>query len=89
MLMTTVTISLPDSVARRLDKETSEKGFATRSEFVRALLRKYFVSELELETFTPKPLQEVKLDLAKTGRYSEKFIESVTKGLAKSSAYGR
>jgi len=85
--MATVTISLPDSVAKQLDQETLRKGFATRSEFIRSLLRRYFSGKLELETFTPKPIEEIRLELAKSGKYSEEFIESVTKGLSKSSAY--
>ena len=83
--MTTVTISLPDSIARELDKETAQRGFATRSEFVRALLRRYLGGSREFETYSTRPIEEIKLELAKTGKYSEKFIESVTKGLAKSS----
>lgn len=87
--MTTVTISLPDSVARQLDRETCQKGFATRSEFIRALLRRYFSGELELEVFSPQPIERVKFELAKSGRYSQDFIESVIKGLSKSSFYAR
>lgn len=86
--MTTVTISLPDSIAKQLDQETVQKGFATRSEFIRALLRRYLTGGVEFETFTSRPIEEIKLELAKTGKYSEKFIESVTRGLSKSSAYG-
>ncbi|PIS14292.1 hypothetical protein COT64_03395 [Candidatus Shapirobacteria bacterium CG09_land_8_20_14_0_10_39_12] len=85
--MTTVTISLPDSVARQLDKEISQKGFATRSEFIRSLLRRHFGNEEELKAFSLKPIEEIKLELAKTGKYDQKFIESVTSGLMKSSPY--
>lgn len=85
--MTTVTISLPDTVARQLDKETSQKGYATRSEFIRTLLRRYFSGEEELKVFSQKSIEEIKLELAKTGKYNQKFIESVTAGLLKSSPY--
>ena len=85
--MTTMTISLPTVIAKQLDQETKQKGFATRSEFIRSLLRHYFTKELELETFQPRPLEEIKFELARTGKYNQKFIESVIKGLAKSSAY--
>lgn len=87
--MTTITISLPNSIAKQLDKETSQRGFATRSEFIRALLRRYLNGESELAVFSPKPIEEIKAELAKSGKYSQKFIESVTKGLSKSSVYGR
>ncbi len=85
--MTTFTISLPEQVASLVETETSRQGYATRSEFIRALLRKYFSGELELEVFTPRPLEEVRQKMAKTGKYNSKFINSVTKGLSKSSAY--
>lgn len=85
--MSTITISLPSLIARQIDKEFQIKGFATRSEFIRDLLRRYFVHELKFETFEPQPLEKVKFELAKTGKYNQKFIESVLKGLAKSSVY--
>lgn len=62
-------------------------GFSTRSEFLRNLLRRYFSGQRQFEAFTPKPLEEIKFELAKTGKYSEKFIESVANGLSKSSLY--
>lgn len=87
--MTTITISLPEVIAQQIDRESTQKGFATRSEFIRALLRRYFANELSLEVFTPRPIKEIKLELTKTGKYSQKFIESVTRGLSKSSLYAR
>jgi Arc/MetJ-type ribon-helix-helix transcriptional regulator len=88
--MATVTISLPDQFAKKVDEEAKSQGFSTRSEFVRSLLRKYFaVDELKFEVFEPQPIEEIKLELAKTGKYNQKFIESVTKGLSKSSKYVR
>lgn len=85
--MTTFTISLPDQIAHCVETETHKQGFASRSEFIRLLLRRYFLGELQLEVFEPQPLAKIKLELAKSGKYSEKFIESVTSGLAKSSVY--
>ena len=85
--MTTVTISLPIQIAKKVDDETKSHGFATRSEFIRTLLRRYFAGELRFETFSPRPISEIKLELAKTGKYSEEFINSVVKGLSKSSSY--
>ncbi len=88
--MATLTISLPNQIAKRVDMEAKSQGFATRSEFIRSLLRKYFAGdEVRFETFTPRPIEEIKLELAKTGKYSQEFIESVTKGLKKASAYAR
>lgn len=85
--MTTFTISLPTAVARDVTLETKRQNFASRSEFIRSLLRRYFLGELQLEVFKPQPLAKIKLELAKSGKYSEKFIESVASGLKKSSAY--
>lgn len=86
--MATVTISLPNQIAKRVDVEAKNQGFATRSEFIRTLLRKYFAgNDVQFEKFTTQPLEEIKLELAKSGKYSQQFIESVTKGLSKSSKY--
>lgn len=87
--MTTFSISLPTPTAKQLDKEVKQAGFASRSEFIRALLRKYFTNELELKSFKPQRIEDIKVELAKTGKYSEKFIESVTKGISKSTLYDR
>lgn len=86
--MTTVTISLPTQIAKKVDDEAKSHGFATRSEFIRSLLRRYFThQELELEEFSPVPLEQLRLELAQTGKYSEKFIDSVIKGFERSSIY--
>lgn len=88
--MSTITISLPSQIAKKIDLEANKQGFATRSEFIRSLLRKYFNGmKDEFEVLDPKSIKQIKLDLAKTGKYNQKFIESVTEGLAKSSLYDR
>ena len=88
--MATLTISLPKQIATKIDSETKKLGFSTRSEFIRNILRQYFSEgELKFEPYEIRPLAQIKLELAKTGKYSQDFIESVTKGLAKSSRYGR
>ena len=89
--MATMTISLPDPAAKKLDMEAKKLGYATRSEFVRSLLRKYFAetASFELEEFKPVSLHVLKAELAKSGKYSEKFIESVIKGFKKSSVYAK
>ena len=88
--MSTVTISLPNQIAKRVDAEAKEQGFATRSEFIRSLIRKYFTGTqgtLKFEPFIPRPLEEIEEGFRKTGKYNEKFIKSVMAGLAKSSFY--
>lgn len=85
--MATLTISLPDNTARRIDAEVKHAGYATRSEFIRRLLRRHFEHSLEFDEFQPRPLSEIKKDLALTGKYNQKFIDSVITGLKRSSVY--
>ena len=85
--MATLTISLPNSMARRIDQETKTSGFSTRSEFIRSLLRRYFSNELRFEVFTPRPLPEIQAKLEKTGKYNQKFISGLMKGLSESPFY--
>ncbi|MBI4038912.1 ribbon-helix-helix protein, CopG family [Candidatus Daviesbacteria bacterium] len=88
--MATITISLPNQIAIKVDSEAQKHGFASRSEFIRSLLRRYFAKEQsEFEQFQPKPLEQIKLELAQTGKYNQEFIESIVKGLGKSSFYDR
>ena len=86
--MTTFTISLPEQIATKVDQVTLMEGFATRSEFIRNLIRRYLFPETKLEVFRPRPLMEIKKGLNATGKYNQKFVNSVIKGLKKSSAYG-
>jgi len=83
-----MTISLPDQVAKRVDEAVDTQGFATRSEFIRNLIRRYFFTEVSFEEYESKPLSSVKKDLIATGKYKKVFIDSIIKGLKKSSAYG-
>lgn len=85
--MATLTISLPDQVINQIGAEVKRRSFATRSEFFRDLLRKYFADDLRIERFEAKPLEEIRLELTRAGRYSEKFIDSVVRGLKRSSVY--
>lgn len=86
--MSTITISLPQQIAKKIDIETRKMGFATRSEFIRGLIRKYFTKdELTFEPFVPMPLEEIEKGLSQTGKYNQKFIKSVMRGLKDSSFY--
>lgn len=84
--MATVTISLPEKIAKKIDKQARAKGFATRSEFIRSILREH-LDDWELEEFEPVSLDQLRAELAATGKYSEEFIKSVIRGFKKSSAY--
>ncbi|MBI2085775.1 ribbon-helix-helix protein, CopG family [Candidatus Daviesbacteria bacterium] len=90
--MSTITISLPGQIAKKVDMEAKKQGFSTRSEFIRNILRRYLSypkEEFRFEPFVPKPLEEIRADFEKTGKYNKKFIDSVIKGLSKSSFYER
>ncbi|OGV95599.1 hypothetical protein A2W24_06905 [Microgenomates group bacterium RBG_16_45_19] len=85
--MTTITVSLPDDLASQVDVVSDRQGFATRSEFIRHLLRGYLKEELGLVEFKKLPLGEIKKGLEATGKYNNKFIDGVIKGLRQSSVY--
>lgn len=86
--MSTITISLPSQIAKKVDDEAKKQGFATRSEFIRTLIRKYFRSEeLILEEFVPRPLEEIRREFEKTGKYNKKFIDGLIRGIKESSLY--
>lgn len=86
--MSTITISLPSQITKRVDSEAKKLGFATRSEFIRSLLRRYFgYGGFTFDPFTPRPLEEIEKGLRKTGKYNEKFIKSVVRGLKNNSSF--
>lgn len=86
--MTTITISLPEQIATKVDQITLLEGFATRSEFIRNLIRRYLFPETKFEVFKTRPLEEIKAGFEATGKYNQKFIKSVISGLKQSSFYG-
>lgn len=89
--MSTITISLPSQITKRVDDEAKKQGFATRSEFIRSLIRRYFTGgakkEVIFQEFTPKPLNEIRNSFEKTGKYKSEFIDSLMEGLSQSSVY--
>lgn len=84
--MATLTISLPTQFITQINTEVKAQG-ATRSEFFRALLRKYFTKQIEFKPFVKIPLDKIENELRENGRYNDKFIKSVVKGFSKSSYY--
>jgi metal-responsive CopG/Arc/MetJ family transcriptional regulator len=91
--MQTVNISLPKILTQKIDKVVVQEGYASRSEFVRALIRFYLLSEkkeeITLMPFRKVSLKTIEKDMRTSGLYNEKFIKSVVSGLARSSAYGK
>lgn len=84
--MATLSISLPAQFISQIDTEAKNQG-ATRSEFFRGLLRKYFTKEIEFKPFVKVPLNQIEDELRESGKYNDKFIKSVVKGFSKSSYY--
>lgn len=84
--MATLSISLPTQFITQINTEVKAQG-ATRSEFFRALLRKYFTKQIEFKPFVKVPLNEIENGLRESGKYNEKFIKSVVKGFSESSYY--
>lgn len=85
--MATINISLPTKMATQLDQLKTHRGYATRSELVRELLRERLSQEPDFEVFRKPSLDTVAKDLAETGKYDQEFIKSIVSGLKKSSIY--
>lgn len=88
--MKTINISLPDSFADKITQEVKKGGFASVSEYIRSLIRDHVIKreeELKFEVFEKRPLSEIRRDFERTGLYNKKFIDSVMRGLARSSVY--
>ena len=84
--MATMTISLPARFVSQINIEAKNQG-ATRSEFFRTLIRKYFTERAEFKPFVRIPLKQLESELKKSGKHNDKFIKSVVKGFSKSSVY--
>lgn len=89
--MQTVNISLPEGLAKRIDEIVETEGYASRSELFRAFARFYLVSQekTDILPFKKVPLDTAKKDLRHSGRYGEKFVKSVVRGLSRSSLYAQ
>lgn len=87
----TLNISLPASLAAKTDEAVKKYGYASRSEFFRALLRTFLIKDniLNLEPFERIPLENIRTGLQSSGKYNQKFINSVMKGFTKSSIYAQ
>ncbi len=89
--MQTVNISLPEKLAKKIDSVVTREGYASRSEFIRALVRFYLLAEREEEIkllpFKKIPLKTIETEMRKSGKYNNKFIKSVVRGLSRSSLY--
>lgn len=87
--MATMTISLPQNLAKAVKSEAKKQGFATYSEFIRALVRTYFTKteKFKFEEFKPVSLAKLREEFTNTGKYNQKFIDSLIEGFKNSSVY--
>ena len=85
--MTTITISMPDAMAKTIDLASLKEGYATRSEYIRNLLRLHLTKNDELAVFKKQSLDAVATKLEGSGKYTRKFIKGVIDGLSKSSVH--
>lgn len=90
MYMATINISLPTKMAKTINQLSRTRGYASRSELIRDLLREKLNQEsAQFEVFDKRSLSQIRRELTKTGKYNKQFIESVVKGFKQSSVYGR
>ena len=91
--MKNININVTSQQAKLIDKAAQQRGFANRSEFFRSLLRyvlfysPQILKNLDAAAFEQPPSKNTSYiisELAKTGKYNKKFIESVESGLKKS-----
>ena len=91
--MRTINVNLTTQQARQVDQAAKQSGFANRSEFFRAILRYVFIhapgilNKLDSVNFEQPPTRDPEYiisELKKSGRYNQKFIESISTGLKKS-----
>lgn len=89
--MRAVSVTLPESLAQKTEALIDRGEYTSHSEVLRTALRFLFALEeeaipLELFQFSKRPLDEVKKELRGAGHKPE-FVESVIKGLKRSSVY--
>lgn len=95
--MTTFNISLTDEQAKLVDELTTRHGFASRSEFFRAMLRRVSVQpkvalEAAIWPFAQPATKSKKVMLGefkKSGVYSDKFLADLANGLDNSTFFDK
>lgn len=90
-------VSLTEEQAKFVEAMTDRMGFANRSEFLRALLRRAqtdanFTKEAHTWPFTPpstKSRAEILAALSGTGKYSDDFLADLKEGLLQSDYFDK
>lgn len=93
--MRTINISLPNQQATLIDQMVSRYGFASRSEFIRSLIRLLtyrpeILAESTIFPFSPpqdKSIKKIIADFKKTKKYSPEFLKDLETGLKISSYF--
>ena len=90
--MQTLSISVTKEQYSLVNQLVSAWGFANRSEFFRALLRALIKPEalsapIRFQVPMTKDAGKVIEGFRKTGKYNQKFLDSLEKGLAKSTYF--
>jgi len=93
--MTTVNISLTNDQLIWINKKATDLGFANRSEFMRNILRflakrdDLLVDASDYPFVGPKNKSRAKIvnEFTKTGKYSQKFLDDLKEGLARSNYF--
>ena len=82
--MTTLTISLPDSLREFVDRQVRTKGYGNTSEYFRGLLRDAQNREADerIDTLLLESLQDTRPDIEITPEYWEKKREAIMKRVA-------
>ena len=90
MATTTLNISLPTELAKKVDEYVASNGYVSRSELFRKIV-KYLeniktiiepkTDPVEVVIYKNKPYNEVRKAFKDTGLYNQKFINSLIAGL--------
>jgi len=92
-MMRAISVTLPENLVQQTEALIDQGEYTSHSEVLRTALRFLFAIEekaipLELFQFSKRPLDEVRKELKGADHKSE-FVESVVKGLRKSSVYSK
>ncbi|MFH1712644.1 MAG: ribbon-helix-helix domain-containing protein [Candidatus Jacksonbacteria bacterium] len=90
--MQTLNISVTKNQFNLVNQLMAEWGFANRSEFFRALLRalvkpEIFSTPIHFQAPPIRSAGKVMDGFRKTGKYNQKFLDSLEKGLTKSAYF--
>ena len=90
--MQTLNISITKNQFNLINQLIAEWGFANRSEFFRALLRalvkpEIFSAPIRFQTPPTKSAGKIMAGFRQAGKYNQKFLDSLEKGLTKSTYF--